>query len=145
MIYDAEGRYEKNLVKLVCGKYKNFTYTLSMKGANLMWFGKPIYEADLELCLQVKGFVNRVPGAELFREKQTQSRILNQLVQLLPEDFAFHPQSFCLPRDEKLLAESIKKHPKKLLIAKPAQGCGGDGIYLFKSMRDLSGMSWAKE
>ena len=92
-----------------------------------------------------KGYVNRVPGAELFREKTTQWRILNQLYELFPEEFKFHPQSFLLPKDLNELEKSIKENPKKLLIAKPSEGGGGGGIFLFKSTKDLSGLSWTQD
>lgn len=145
VVYDAEARYEKNLIKCVCERYKNFRYTNNIKEANILWFGKPLFESDIDLCLKIKGFVNRIPGACIFREKHTQAMILNQLVSLFPKEFAFHPKSYCIPRDEEELKQSIKDNPKKLLIAKPTEGGGGGGIYLFKQMKDLSGMIWAKE
>jgi hypothetical protein len=145
VVYDGEARYEKHLVKLVCEQHKNFSYSNSIKISNILWFGKHLFPQDIELWMKIKGFVNRVPGAELFREKHTQWMILNQLHDLFPEEFSFHPKSFCLPRDEEALKDSIKAHPKKLLIAKPSEGGGGGGIFLFKSTKDLSGMTWAKE
>ena len=86
-----------------------------------------------------------MPGAELFKEKSTQWRILNQLNELFPEEFKFHPKSFWLPRDYEHLDKSIKENPKKLLIAKPSEGGGGGGIFLFKSIKDLSGLTWSKD
>ncbi|CAI2365616.1 unnamed protein product [Moneuplotes crassus] len=145
VIYDAEARYDKNLVKCVCERFKNFKYSNNIRVANLMWFGKHLYESDVELCGKIKGFVNKVPGAGVFNEKQTQGRVLSQLAKVFPEEFAFHPRSFCLPKDTDDLEEAIKANPKKLLIAKPNEGGGGGGIFLFKSMKDLSGFTWASE
>ena len=85
-----------------------------------------------------------MPGGALFREKYTQGMIFNQLKEIFPEEFSFHPKTYWLPRDEEELEQSIKKS-KKLLIAKPSEGGGGGGIYLFKKMSDLSGLTWTKE
>ena len=144
-MYNGESRGERKLILFCCKKYKHINLSLSIKSSNVLWYGKPLYEDDMELISQIKGYVNKVPGAEIFREKHTQGLILNQLHESFPEEFAFHPRSFVLPRDEEALKASIKSHPKKLLIAKPNEGAGGGGIFLFKSMKDLSGFTWAKE
>jgi len=75
--------------------------------------------------LEIKGVVNRIPGAELFREKDTQGKILNQLVELFPDEFSFHPKTYIYPRDLEELKKSIKSNPSKLLVAKPPGGGGG--------------------
>jgi ABC-type uncharacterized transport system YnjBCD substrate-binding protein len=86
-----------------------------------------------------------VPGAKLFGDKKTQGMILNQLKEQFPEEYSFHPQTYCLPRDSNAMEENMKKHPKRLHIAKPSEGGGGGGIFIIKSIKDLSGILWASD
>jgi len=105
----------------------------------MFWLERSILEKDLELVLKIKGYVNKIPGANIFKEKQTQCMILNQLFDLFPKEFNFHPMSFCLPRDLDSLKEEIKSNKNQLKIAKPSEGGGGGGIFVFKTLRDLTG------
>lgn len=112
VVYDWEARSQKELIKLVWNNYKNFSTSNSLKKSNLLWFGRAVYASDFEIWEQIKGFINRIPGAELFRSKATQARILNQLYELFPEEFKFHPRSFVLPRDSNELHSYMKENPK---------------------------------
>ena len=109
----------------------------------MVW--KRFYSSDVEMWMELKGYINRVPGAELYRNKATQCRILNQLYQLFPEEFKFHPRSFILPKESNELKDFMKENPKNYLIGKPAEGSCGGGIIIFKSIKDMTGSTFRDE
>ena len=78
-IYDCEARSQIELIKLVWNNYKNFSCSNLLKSSNLIWFGKAFYSSDVEMRMELKGYIKRVPQAEFYRNKATLCRILNLL------------------------------------------------------------------
>jgi hypothetical protein len=60
---------------------------------------------------------------------------------LNPNAFDFIPPTFVLPQEETKLKEYMKKHPNACYIGKPQSGAKGDGIFLFRELKDLT---WKK-
>ena len=70
VIYDREARTQIELIKLIWKKnYKNFCCSNLLKSSNLIWFGKVFYSSDVEMWMELKGYINRVQEAELYRKK----------------------------------------------------------------------------
>lgn len=126
------------LLKVVLNSHENYTMSNAIEDSDIVWFGRPFVKSDVEMLPKIKGFLNRIYGTELFKDKDTQALILNQCKELFPEEFSFHPGSFCLMKEYDLLQKEVMKTaPNRLWIAKPSDGGDGDGIFLFKTMEEL--------
>lgn len=134
----SEADDQEALLKVVYNKHENYTLTANVEESDIVWFGRPFLPSDVEMIPKIKGFLNRICGTEIFRDKDTQCWILNQCKEFFPEAFSFHPGSYCLMKDyDQLQKEVNMTAPNKLWIAKPSDGGDGDGIFLFKTMEEL--------
>ena len=142
----SESEDQEALAKIVYNQHENYTLTNSIEDSDIVWMGRPFQQSDNEILPRVRGYINRICGTEIFREKDTQSWILNQCKEFFPEAFSFHPSSFCLMKDyEQLQREVNRTAPNKLWIAKPSDGGDGDGIFLFKTMEELHNFGLADD
>lgn len=134
----SEADDQESLVKVVYNQHENYKITQSVEDSDIVWFGRPFKPSDAEIIPRIKGFLNRICGTEIFRDKDTQAWILNQCKEFFPEAFSFHPGSFCLMKEyDALQKEVMRTAPNRLWIAKPSDGGDGDGIFLFKTMEEL--------
>ena len=134
----SESEDQEALVDVVYNGHENYTKTYNIEESDIVWFGRPFQPSDVELTSKLHGFHNRICGTEIFKDKDTQCKILNQCKELYPDEFAFHPGSYCLMKEyEQLQMELMKSNGNKLWIAKPSDGGDGDGIFLFKNMEEL--------
>ncbi len=123
---------------LFTGPNDCYSTTSSVEECDILWLGRPFRPSDNELVSKLNGFINRISGTEFFREKELQYTIMNQLKDLLPEDFRFHPSSYSLMREYDLLKKDvINSGDEKLWIAKPSDGGDGDDIFVFRNMEEL--------
>lgn len=142
----SESDDQEALVKVVYNQHENYTLTNNVEESDIVWMGRPYQPSDNELLPKIKGFLNRICGTEIFRDKDTQCWILNQCKEFFPEAFSFHPGSYCLMKDyDQLQKEVNMTAPNKLWIAKPSDGGDGDGIFLFKTMEELHNFGLADD
>lgn len=134
----SESDDQEALVKVVYNQHENYKVSYDVEGSDIVWMGRPFEKKDNEILPRLNGFINRICGTEIFRDKDTQCWILNQCKKYFPEAFNFHPGSYCLMKDIELLTRDVmSSNSKKLWIAKPSDGGDGDGIFLFKTMEEL--------
>lgn len=134
----SESDDQEALVNVVYNQHDNYKKTEDVEDADIVWFGRPFQPSDVEMLPKLKGFLNRICGTEIFRDKDTQAWLLNQCKEFFPEAFSFHPGSFCLMKDYDMLQKEVMRSaPSRLWIAKPSDGGDGDGIFLFKTMEEL--------
>ena len=69
VIYDCETRTQIELIKLVLNNFKNSSRSNLLKSSNLVWFGKAFYSSDVEMWMELKGYLNRVQEGELNRKR----------------------------------------------------------------------------
>jgi hypothetical protein len=134
----SESDDQEALVKVVYNQRNTITMTKDVEGSDVVWMGRPFEKADNQIVDRLNGFINRISGTEIFREKDTQCWILNQCKKYFPESFNFHPGSYCVAKDYDMLQKDVMQSgANKLWIAKPSDGGDGDGIFLFKTMEEL--------
>lgn len=134
----SEAEDQEALIKVINNQHENYRCSTSVEDSDIVYFGRPFQPSDAEMIPKIRGYLNRICGTEIFRDKDTQCWILNQCKEFFPEAFSFHPGSFCLMKDyEQLNKEVMRTAPNKLWIAKPSDGGDGDGIFLFKTMEEL--------
>jgi Tubulin-tyrosine ligase family len=96
--------------------------------------------------------VNRFAGMAEATAKHEFTKNINRYKVLFPGEFSFYPTSFVLPDDlprlKALAAEeeaaaaasdggSPKRQQQQYYITKPSYGCGGEGIQLSSSIKDV--------
>ena len=69
VIFDCEVRSQIELIKLVWNNYKNSSCSNLLKFSILIWFGKAFYLSDIEMWMELKGYINRVQEADLYRKR----------------------------------------------------------------------------
>lgn len=142
----SESDEQEALCKVVYNQHENYQLSNDVEDADIVWMGRPFQPSDNEIIPKMKGFINRICGTEIFRDKDTQCWILNQCKEFFPEAFAFHPGSYCLMKDYDVLQREVTRTaPNKLWIAKPSDGGDGDGIFLFKTMEELHNFGLADD
>jgi len=125
------------------GEIKLLRYLIAKHGwkevtgtnGHILWWGQSYFE-DLSLATSLH--VNRLPGMRYMAHKKITGQYLNIFRSYFPEQFDFFPRTFLLPEESSILEEEIKKKAKKLYIVKPTDGSQGDGIYLCRTMKEIT-------
>ena len=105
---------------------------------NILWADSYI-SFDTLSSLNKYQKANHFPGMSELAKKNLLAKNLNRLAKALPADFGFFPPSFTLPADLDALRAWVSPLKRKpTLIVKPDAGCQGKGIFLTKSLDDLS-------
>ena len=105
---------------------------------NILWADSYI-SFDTLSSLNKYQKANHFPGMSELAKKNLLAKNLNRLAKALPADFGFFPPSFNLPADLDALRAWVSPLKRKpTLIVKPDAGCQGKGIFLTKSLDDLS-------
>ena len=134
----SEAEDQEAIGKMMQNEFDNYSLTSSIEESDILWFGRPFNSSDVNLVPRVKGYLNRICGTEIFREKELQYTIMNQLKEFLPDEYKYHPSSYSLMKEYELLQKDVlRSAPNKLWIAKPSDGGDGDDIFLFKTMEEL--------
>lgn len=101
--------------------------------------------------------LNHFPGMGQICQKARLARILQRFKVHFPNEFCYHPKTWCLPEDKLALMSYHERHGTRnqsrlsvemkeglTFIVKPATGCQGHGIFLTQSVQcfkdDLDGL-----
>jgi len=121
------------LLKLIIQK-RGWKEVFDLK-ADIFWSGLNLNSNDFILVKNI--YNNRIPYLSELAQKRFTAFFLNKFLSYFPESFDFYPQTFLLPQDFERLKKFKTENKKTLLIAKPTSGSQGDGIILFKTLKDL--------
>jgi hypothetical protein len=101
---------------------------------HLLWFGMPLRENDIKMILKrPEAHFNKYSGSEYLCRKKVLCSIIARMKKYFPEEYAFVPREYLYPEEKSELESYLKENPNMWMIAKPSRGCGGEGIFLFKS------------
>lgn len=125
------------------GEIKLIRYLIAKNGwkevtgtnGDILWWGQSYFE-DLSLATDI--LINRLPGMRFMAHKKTTGQYLNIYRSYFPEQFDFFPRTFLLPEETSALQAEIDKKERKLYIVKPTDGSQGDGIYLCRTMKEIT-------
>lgn len=138
VIDTTEARECENLISMVESLYPSFSSSSSLEESDIIWLGREYQSQDNDLLARFEGYINKICGTEIFKEKEIQYTVLNQCLQFAPEMFKFHPVSYTLPKDLELLREDdIRSGDSKSWIAKPSEGLNGNDIFVVDTMEEL--------
>lgn len=129
-------RYElptlRNIIKQ--NKYKEVKL---IGDGDLIWFGKELKSLEMKIVNGKQCFFNRYPRSYVVSNKRRMIDIMRWYNKLFPGEYNFEPLSFSLPDDENNLKRYLTKNPRTVMIAKPSNGSGGEGIFMFDKIEDF--------
>ena len=132
-INTTKSRNEYALLKLLIEKY-NLVETFNDKG-DIGFYSIQAVQNNYDNLLNMK--VNRIVGIRDLCSKSLTARIINFLYKTYPEDYDFMPQTFRLPQEKLQLKKFWETNIKTLMISKPSEASGGDGIKIFTNYDNL--------
>ena len=91
----------------------------------------------INVLKQKNKIINRYPGAKELSHKDIFAKQMKVCMDMDPEGYDFVPPTFNYPAEEKRLAAYMKKHPNICFIGKPQASAKGNGIFLFRDLKDL--------
>ena len=134
----SEAGDQEALINVVYNQYKNYEKSNDVEDSDIVWLGRPFEISDKAILPKLNGFINRIHGCQIFREKYLQCWLLNQCKKYFPEQFKFHPQSYCLTKDYALLERDLSQSTSdQLWVAKESDSGDGDNIVIFKTLDEL--------
>ncbi|EAX90681.1 Tubulin-tyrosine ligase family protein [Trichomonas vaginalis G3] len=92
--------------------------------------------SDIITAMKPYQFVNHFPLMAEIAHKVELAKNYDKMSKFLPDIYTFHPHSFILPREAKILKEymySIPKKSNRTIIIKPDTGSQGKGIKLIQN------------
>lgn len=101
---------------------------------HLLWFGLPLRESDIRLLLRrPNAYFNKYPGSDYLCRKKVLSSLMTRMKRHFAEQYNFAPREYLYPEEKEEIDQYVTERPANWMIAKPSRGCGGCGIFLFKS------------
>lgn len=129
---------QEALINVVNSQYKNYKKSYEVENSDIVWLGRPFEKSDNDILAKLNGYINRIHGCQIFREKYIQCWLLNQCKKYYPKEFSFHPQSYCLTKDYYLMERDFSQLTSdKLWVAKESDSGDGDNIVIFKTLDEL--------
>lgn len=135
----SKAESEENLGKMMEEFYENYSTSQDFEGSDILWlYGEEMGEYDREMFHQFGGFINKIYGTMIFKQKDLQYTIMNQCKKYHADRYGFHPASYSLMREFDLLQDDIKSSGRaKSWIAKPSEGMEGGDIFCFDTFEEL--------
>jgi tubulin polyglutamylase TTLL6/13 len=82
--------------------------------------------------------INHFPGMYTLARKNYLARNLGKMRKVLPDEFDFFPLTWVLPAELAELKAFAQKNPRCTFILKPEASCQGRGIFLTRSLEEIS-------
>eukprot|EP01063_Lacrimia_lanifica_P007282 TRINITY_DN1461_c0_g1_i1.p1 TRINITY_DN1461_c0_g1~~TRINITY_DN1461_c0_g1_i1.p1 ORF type:complete len:1115 (+),score=337.47 TRINITY_DN1461_c0_g1_i1:71-3415(+) len=135
-------------VVLAAATQLRFDFAPLRDSAQLIWVDRGISVETAKTLVEEKQRLNKYPGMKEMCNKVLFTHHLNRMAALFPDDFAFYPQTYCVPGDEDELRHLLQATPQKrskkridlkrnIWICKPSKGRQGAGIFLTQDLNDV--------
>lgn len=95
---------------------------------------------DIKICHQMRRFqrINHFPSMHELSRKDLLSRNLLRMQRHFPTEYDFFPKTWLFPSDIPGAMQHAKEHKNTVFILKPGSGSCGNGIFLTKSLANVS-------
>lgn len=95
---------------------------------------------DIKICHKMRRFqrINHFPSMHELSRKDLLSRNLVRMQRHFPAEYDFYPKTWLFPSDIPGALQYAREHKNTVFILKPGSGSCGNGIFLTKSLANVS-------